>query len=107
MFSDVQTWNVLLRQRDNRLVLVDYEALRPGNVLFDVVFWLCSLMIHSAPRPLVEAVARHVFSPQLMPGREASRFFRTFALYVTETYMTIDGRGRDEIEDGQGVLFEA
>jgi hypothetical protein len=104
MFSDVQVGNVLFSQRDNRLVLVDFEALRPGSYLFDAVFWLSSLMIHGLPRPLIEPVARHVFSPDLMPTSECVRFFRSFAAYVMETYMTIDGHGRGEIQANLEVL---
>jgi hypothetical protein len=104
MFSDVQIWNVLFSPRDNRLVLVDFEALRPGSYLFDAVFWLSSLMIHGLPRPLIEPVARHVFSPDLMPTSDCVRFFRSFAAYVVETYMTIDGHGRGAIQAKLEVL---
>jgi hypothetical protein len=104
MFSDVQTWNVLLSQHEGRLVLVDHEALRPGNWLFDAVFWLCSLMIYRLPRPLLLTVAGHVFSRDYMPTEETARFFRSFAAYVVETYMTIDGHARAEIESTLDVL---
>lgn len=107
MFGDVQVWNVLSSRDDTRLVLVDFEALRPGNSLFDVVFWLASLMIHRLPRPLLDTLAGHVFSPDLMPSSECVRFFRSFATYVTETYMTIDGHGRSEIEPNLEVLRTA
>jgi hypothetical protein len=98
MFSDVQVGNVLFSGRDHRLVLVDFEALRPGNWLFDVVFLMSSLVIHQLPRRLLETLAGRIFSPDFMPTDEVERFFRSFAAYVTETYMTIDGRGRREIE---------
>jgi hypothetical protein len=107
MFGDVQVWNVLVSQTDHRLVLVDFEALRPGNSLFDVVFWLASLMIHRLPAPLLDSLANHVFSPQVMSSGECARFFRSFAMYVTETYMTIDGYGRREIEPKLEVLQAA
>jgi hypothetical protein len=107
MFSDVQMWNVLFSQRDNRLVLVDFEALRPGSSLFDMVFWLCSLMIHRLPRPPLDALANHLFSSDLMPSRQCVRFFRSFAAYVTETYMTIDGHGRRGIEATMEVIRAA
>jgi hypothetical protein len=104
MFGDVQVWNVMVSQTDHRLVLVDFEALRPGNSLFDVVFWLASLMIHRLPRPLLDRLAHHIFSPDLMPSGDCIRFFCSFATYVTETYMTIDGHGWREIEPNLEVL---
>jgi hypothetical protein len=98
MFSDVQVGNVLFSGRDHRLVLVDHEALRPGNWLFDVVFLTSSLVIHQVPRRPLETLAGRVFSPDFMPTDEVVRFFRSFAAYVAETFMAIDGRGRREIE---------
>lgn len=104
MFSDVQTWNVLYSQRDARLVLVDHEALRPGNWLFDAVFWFSSLMIYRVPRPVLYTVAGHLFSRNYMPAEETARFFRSFAAYVVETFMTIDGCGRAEIEPNLDII---
>lgn len=104
MFSDVQMANVVVDNRDNRLVLVDFEALRPGNSLFDVVFWLSSIMIYQLPQRLLDTLARHVFSPDFMPSTECVRFFHAFAAYVIETYMTIDGRGRGAIEPNLETL---
>jgi hypothetical protein len=107
MFSDVQMGNVVFNKHENRLVLIDFEALRPGNFRFDVVFWLSSMMLHRLPRPLLDNLASHVFAGDLMYSSVCSRFFRNFAMYVTETYMTIDGHDQAEIERILEVLQAA
>jgi hypothetical protein len=107
MFSDVHMDNLVTRATDDRIVMVDYEALRPGSYLFDVVFCLASMMIARFPKEAAERLAAHVFSSAFMPSGLASAFFRRFAGYVVTTYMTIDGVPRSEIEANQAIIYSA
>jgi hypothetical protein len=107
MFSDVHAGNLCRARTGGHIVMVDYEALRPGCYLFDVVFCLASVMISRFPHEAAERLAAHVFSPACMPAGPASAFFRRFAEYVVTTYMTIDGAPRSEIEASQAIIRSA
>jgi hypothetical protein len=107
MFSDVHAGNLVYCGESDRIVLVDFEALRPGHYLFDVVFCMASLMIAGIPRSVTEGLADHLFSPAHVPPGAPAEFFRSFASYIVATYMTIDGRPGTLIDRNLDVIQSA
>jgi hypothetical protein len=107
MLSDLHPGNVIYSKEADRLVYVDHEPLRPGNYIFDIVFFLSFLMVTGAPREVTDRLARHVFSEAYMQCPAAVPFFRDFASYIVATYMTIDGHDQNAIEVNLDALRTA
>jgi hypothetical protein len=104
MLSDLHPLNVIYSRSDDRLVYVDYESLRPGNNIFDVVFFLSLRMAIRSPREVTDRLAFHVFSASYRRCPAAKLFFRDFASYIVATYMTIGRHDRESIEANLDAL---
>jgi hypothetical protein len=98
MLSDLHPRNVIHDGSGRRMVFIDYEAMRPGSYLFDVVFLLAYLVAMGAPRATTERLGAHVFSPSYLGCSAADPFFRAFASYIAATYMTVDGDAPASVE---------
>jgi hypothetical protein len=98
MLSDLHPLNVIYDSGDDRLVYIDNEPLRPGNYIFDAVFFLAFLLSVQAPREATDRLARHLFTEEYMGNAATIAFFREFASYIVSTYMVIDGRDTEAIE---------
>jgi hypothetical protein len=107
MLSDLNIENVLYDGREDRLVVVDFEAMRPGSFLFDAVFYLTFLIIKDAPPEVTAPLAQYIFSSDYMGSAGNKEFFRSFAAYVLGTYMIIDGRDDATIERALAIIDSA
>jgi hypothetical protein len=107
MLSDLNMNNVLYDGREERLVVVDFEAMRPGSFLFDAVFYLTFLIIKDAPPEVTAPLAQYIFSSDYMESDVSKDFFRSFAAYVLGTYMVIDGRDDATIERALAIIDNA
>jgi hypothetical protein len=105
MLSDLNTGNLIHEHESGRIMLIDHEALRRGHYLFDVVFFVASVIAARLPANLTDELAGRVLSREYMPSETADRFFRSLACYVAEAFMTIDGRPRREIDAAVAMLL--
>jgi hypothetical protein len=105
MIGDMHPLNLIRSQDSGRLVIVDYEEIRPGNFAFDAAYLLVCLLLEYGVTPALEELASRVFCSTYTGGDDASEFFRAVAAYMVTVFMMVDGFDRKLIDSTAEFLL--
>jgi hypothetical protein len=72
MVGDMHPLNLIRSQDSGKLVIVDYEDIRPGNFAFDASYLLVCLLLEYGVTPALEELAGRVFCSTYTGGDDAS-----------------------------------
>jgi hypothetical protein len=107
MVGDIHPLNLIAAPQADRIVLVDYEEIRPGHFGFDAAYLLVCLIIRHGAKPALERLASHVFRDAYLGSREACGFYRLFATYMLTTFLAVDGAHDDIAKKAIALIRDA
>lgn len=91
MCGDFSNVNLMVEESRNRIVIVDYEFVGPGNTGFDCAYLLTSLAKLPREPARQKALDAFIHSEEYAGSRELAGFFSLFSKVLTHISQTIYG----------------